>query len=65
VKQPLLLITLMLVGEPAFVLAADQQPPYSCRLLYAEQKKWAYGDRGNARQIEHYKKKCLRDGGRP
>jgi hypothetical protein len=42
-----------------------REPPYSCRLLYAEQKKQAYGDRSNGREIERLTKECLRDGGRP
>jgi len=45
--------------------AFSEPPPYSCRLLYDEQKKRAYGDRSNGREIERLTKECLRDGGRP
>jgi hypothetical protein len=45
------------------VLAAEQ-PPYSCRLLYEEQKKCAFGS-CDQRVIERLRNECLRDGGRP
>ncbi|MBO0737166.1 MAG: hypothetical protein J2P48_11425 [Alphaproteobacteria bacterium] len=43
---------------------AARQPPYSCRLLYDEQRKAAFGG-GDKRVIERLKRECLRDGGRP
>jgi hypothetical protein len=44
--------------------AAEPPPPYSCRLLYDEQRKAAYGG-GDKRIIERLTRECLRDGGRP
>ena len=38
--------------------------PYSCQLLYAEQKKCAFGA-CDQRTIERLKRECRRDGGRP
>ena len=38
--------------------------PYSCRELYDEQKKCAFGS-CDKRVIERLTKECLRDGGRP
>jgi hypothetical protein len=44
--------------------AAAKEPPYSCRLLYDEQKKCAFGS-CDKRVIDRLTKECLRDGGRP
>jgi hypothetical protein len=41
-----------------------REPPYSCRLLYDEQKKCAFGS-CDRRVIERLTRECLRDGGRP
>jgi hypothetical protein len=38
--------------------------PYSCRLLYDEQRKCAFGSR-DKRTVERLRNECLRDGGRP
>jgi hypothetical protein len=59
-KPPIL--ALALAVSPAH--AADQEPPYSCRLLYDEQKKCAFGS-CNKQVIDRLTKECLRDGGRP
>jgi len=44
--------------------ANEIKPPYSCRLLYDEQKKCGFGS-CDKRVIERLNKECLRDGGRP
>jgi hypothetical protein len=46
--------------------AADQprEPPYSCRLLYDEQEKCAFGS-CDKRVVERLTRECLRDDGRP
>jgi hypothetical protein len=56
------MLALVLAALP--VRAADREPPYSCRLLYDEQKKCAFGT-CDKRVIERLTKECLRDGGRP
>ena len=43
-------------GEPP-------REPYSCRLLYDEQKKCAFGS-CDERTLERIRNECLRDGGR-
>jgi hypothetical protein len=45
--------------------APPREPPYSCRLLYDEQKKCAFDPHCDKRVIERLTKECLRDGGRP
>jgi hypothetical protein len=57
-----LILALTLAVLP--VCAADREPPYSCRLLYDEQKKCGFGS-CDKRAIERLMKECLRDGGRP
>jgi hypothetical protein len=42
----------------------EPPPPYSCRLLYDEQKKCAFGG-CDKRVVERLTRECLRDGGRP
>jgi hypothetical protein len=59
-KVGVLALTLA-ASAPAF---ARSDPPYSCRLLYDEQKKCAFGS-CDKRVIERLTKECLRDGGRP
>jgi hypothetical protein len=59
----------VLIFAPALMALparADEQPhvPYSCRLLYSEQKKCAFGS-CDKRVIERLTKECLRDGRRP
>jgi hypothetical protein len=49
---------------PEQYAAASEQPPYSCRLLYDEQKKCAFGS-CDKRTVERLRNECLRDGGRP
>lgn len=44
--------------------AKADEPPYSCRLLYAEQKKCAFGS-CDKRTLERLRDECLRAGGRP
>lgn len=46
------------------VLLAQSNVPYSCRLLYDEQRKCAFGS-CDKRVIERLTKQCLQDGGRP
>ena len=48
----------------AGLILAAEKVPYSCRLLYDEQKKCAFGA-CDGRVIERLKRECLRDGGRP
>ena len=43
---------------------AETQPPYTCGLLYDEQKKCAFGP-CDQRVIERLRNECPRDGGRP
>jgi hypothetical protein len=61
--KAVLILALALLALPA--RAADQAPPYSCRLLYDEQKKCAFDPHCDKRVIERLTKECLRDGGRP
>ena len=42
----------------------EQSAPYTCRQLYDEQKKCAFGS-CDVRVIERLKNDCLREGGRP
>jgi hypothetical protein len=53
----------------ASALGAGAEPPaprepYSCRLLYDEQRKCAFGS-CDKRVVVRLTKECLRDGGRP
>ena len=62
-----IILALALVAMARVAQAADQpprEPPYSCRLLYDEQRKAAFGG-GDKRVIERLRRECLRDGGRP
>jgi hypothetical protein len=52
------------VQHSNLLFAQALQPPYSCRRLYEEQKKCAFGN-CDARVLERLKRECLRDGGRP
>jgi hypothetical protein len=56
------ILALTLMALPA--RAAGQEPPYSCQLLYGEQKKCAFGS-CDKQVIDRLTKECLRDGGRP
>jgi hypothetical protein len=49
----------------ALLLLAAAPVPYSCRLLYDEQKKCAFDQHCDRRVIERLTRECLRDGGRP
>ena len=49
---------------PDWIITPDE-PPYSCRRLYDEQKKCAFDPHCDRRVIERLTKECLRDGGRP
>jgi hypothetical protein len=49
---------------PIIVAAGSEAPLYSCRLLYDEQKKCAFGS-CDKRTVERLHNECLRDGGRP
>ena len=46
---------------PDWIITPDE-PPYSCRLLYDEQKKCAFGS-CDERMIERLRNECLRDSG--
>jgi hypothetical protein len=48
---------------PARGAEAPSQPPYSCQLLYDEQRKCAFGS-CDKRVVERLTRECLRDGGR-
>jgi hypothetical protein len=55
----------MALGCAAPVLADQpRREPYSCRLLYDEQKKCAFGS-CDKRTVGRLRNECLRDGGRP
>lgn len=51
------------LAVPVFA-AEPPEVPYSCRQLYAEQKRCAFGS-CDRRVLERLTKECLRDGGRP
>jgi hypothetical protein len=60
-------IILVLALVAAVSALADERPapaPYSCRLLYDEQKKCAFDPHCDKRVVERLTKECLRDGGR-
>jgi len=57
-------LAVILTWSPA-ARGAESPPPYSCRLLYDEQKKCAFDPHCDKRVIERLTKECLRDGGRP
>jgi hypothetical protein len=57
----------LFAAAPAWAAGQDSAPreaPYSCRELYFEQKKCAFGS-CDKRVIERLTKECRRDGGRP
>jgi hypothetical protein len=63
----MLILALALVAAPAWAAGQDSAPreaPYSCRELYSDQKKCAFGS-CDKRVVERLTKECLRDGGRP
>ena len=51
-------------SPPAHGAEAAGQPPYSCRQLYDEQKKCAFGS-CDKRVVARPTRECLRDAGRP
>jgi hypothetical protein len=55
---------ILLTTAATFDGGAGSEPPYSCRLLYDEQKKCAFGS-CDTRVLERLRNECLRDGGRP
>ena len=59
-KPPILALTPAVLP----VRAADRQPLNSCRLLYDEQEKCAFGS-CDKRVVERLTRECLRDDGRP
>jgi len=62
--KALLLVALLVTTLPARAAEPPREPPYSCRLLYDEQKKCAFGS-CDKRVLERLRNECLRDGGRP
>jgi hypothetical protein len=63
-KTIIVALTLITIGMPARAGDPPREPPYSCRLLYDEQKKCGFGS-CDKRVVERLTKECLRDGGRP
>ena len=62
-----LLLALALSAVSALGAGAEPpapREPYSCRLLYDEQRKCAFGSY-DKRTVERLSRECLRDGGRP
>jgi hypothetical protein len=57
-------LVLIVIARPAAAVDPPRAPPYSCRLLYDEQKKCAFGS-CDKRVLQRLEKECLRDGGRP
>ena len=51
-------------SHPAHGAETQYQEPYSCSLLYDEQRKCAFGS-CDRRTVERLRNECLRDGGRP
>jgi len=51
--------------RPAQGAEPSAQPPYSCRLLYDEQRKCSFDPHCDKRVVERLTRECLRDGGRP
>src|SRR5215472_14681276 len=45
--------------------SAETTAPYSCRLLYDEQRKCSFDPHCDKRVVERLTKECLCDGGRP
>ena len=43
----------------------EPREPYSCRLLYDEQRKCSFDPRCDKRVVERLTRECLHDGGRP
>jgi hypothetical protein len=59
-----LILALALVAALPLADERPAAPPYSCRLLYDEQKKCGFGS-CDKRVVERLTRECLRDGGRP
>jgi len=51
--------------HPARGAEPPSQPPYSCRLLYDEQRKCSFDPHCDKRVVERLTRASLRDGGRP
>jgi hypothetical protein len=48
------------------VAVAGNEPPYSCRRLYDEERKCSFAGKNCDRQVvDRLTRECLRDGGRP
>ena len=47
------------------MLTAATEPPYSCRLLYDEERKCSMDTHCDRHVIERLRRECLRDGGKP
>jgi hypothetical protein len=62
--KKVLLLALALSAVSALGAGAEPRERYSCRLLYDEQKKCAFGS-CDKRVVERLTRECLRDGGRP
>jgi len=65
-RPTLLGLALILLAVPSGAAEPPRsaQAPYSCRLLYDEERKCGFGS-CDARVVERLRKECLRDGGRP
>jgi hypothetical protein len=57
-------LLLIIANNAAAQPPPKTEPPYSCRLLYDEQRKCAFGS-CDKRTVERLRLECLRDGGRP
>jgi len=66
-RKALLLALVLSASASLGAWAQPPQPrqPYSCRLLYDEQRRCAFDPHCDRRVIERLTKECLRDGGRP
>lgn len=63
--MPVILAMVLVAAIPAASLAGETpQTPYSCQLLYDEQRKCGFGA-CDKRALERLRRECLRDGGRP
>src|SRR5215469_13726408 len=63
-KAPSLFVLVVFAALPT-IAAPPPEAPYSCRLLYDEQKKCSFDPHCAKRVIERLTRECLREGGRP
>lgn len=68
--KPLLFTLLLALALPSAAVRAhaqmpSQEPPYSCRLYYDQERRCAFDPKCDRRVNERLRRECLRDGGRP